>query len=352
MAEIPKIVSRRLHAIAATESHPDPNLLGAFVEKALAMPERVQVLQHLSRCKNCREIVSLTAAQPGIADVVSVVPVRAGWRTWPVLRWGVAVACLVVVGAVVTFHPQGSRRIAASISEGKPGSQLSVSTPAKNADDASPAATPVEIADAGAGAHLHEMVPGRAKPAESHGAEKEIGGSDDIAAPASAANAAVIPLVSTNTAPRWTLSADGALQRSRDSGRTWQSVPVPSQTKLRALAANGLNIWVGGEAGALYHSSDSGRHWTQVRPVVNGEALTADIIGVEFPDALHGKLTLSDPAAQAVNRNWQPGQTLPQYNFPADSSAENVEVQKTPAPALFHEQTWTTADAGQTWQKQ
>jgi len=71
-----------------------------------------------------------------------------------------------------------------------------------------------------------------------------------------------------------------------------------------------LDIWVGGSAGALFHSSDAGEHWTQVRPIANGEALEDDIVGVEFTDTLHGKLT---------------------------SSAE---------------ETWITADAGQTWQKQ
>jgi photosystem II stability/assembly factor-like uncharacterized protein len=117
-------------------------------------------------------------------------------------------------------------------------------------------------------------------------------------------------LVLENLIPRWTLSSDGTLQRSLDSGMTWETIPVSSQTIFRALAANGLNIWVGGAAGALFHSSDAGEHWTQVRPMVNGETLVDDIIGVEFRDALHGKLT---------------------------SSIEGI---------------WITADAGQTWQKQ
>ena len=85
---------------------------------------------------------------------------------------------------------------------------------------------------------------------------------------------------------------------------------VADNTIFRALAANRLEIWVGGAAGELFHSSDAGQHWTQVRPVANGEALADDIIGVEFADTLHGKVTTS--------------------------------VQEI----------WITADAGQTWQKQ
>jgi photosystem II stability/assembly factor-like uncharacterized protein len=115
--------------------------------------------------------------------------------------------------------------------------------------------------------------------------------------------------VSTNLTPRWTLSSDGTLQRSLDSGRSWQTIPVSGKTIFQALAADGLEIWVGGSAGALFHSSDAGQRWIQVRPVANGEELGDDIIGVEFADPLHGKLTTS-----------------------------NAE-------------TWTTADAGQTWHR-
>jgi len=122
-----------------------------------------------------------------------------------------------------------------------------------------------------------------------------------------AMNKAAYP--STVLVPRWTLTSDGTLQRSLDSGATWEAVSVPRQATLRALAANGLDIWVGGSNGALYHSSDAGQHWTQVHPIANGEPLSADIIGVEFTDLQHGTLTTSA------------------------------------------KETWVTADAGQSWLK-
>jgi hypothetical protein len=352
MAEIPKIVGQRLQGIARLGDHPDPNLLSAFVERSLGKREQVQVLGHLSQCASCREVVSLSATQPGIADVVSVVPVSPGWLSWPVLRWGAVVACVMVVGAVVTLRQkQEAPQIAATIAEGKPAAETQLPVPnstiekkvaslqvptaeaktafvakqtasRKKAITANPAdgnyaaaaSSPVEMADARAGSPFAEMVPGRAKdaPAESQDAqeEKAIGGTlarKRSMVSAGAASSAILP---ANLAPRWTLSSDGTLQRSLDSGRTWQTIPVSSQTLFRALAANGLDIWVGGAAGALFHSSDAGQRWTQVRPVVDGEALEDDIIGVEFTDTLHGKLTSS------------------------------------------MEETWITADAGQTWQKQ
>jgi len=108
--------------------------------------------------------------------------------------------------------------------------------------------------------------------------------------------------------PRWTLSSDGTLQRSFDAGKTWATIPVAGNSVFRALAAVGANIWVGGSGGSLYRSADAGEHWLKVSPASSGKVLTADIIGVEFTDANHGKLTTAD------------------------------------------EQIWTTADAGQTWQ--
>ena len=175
---------------------------------------------------------------------------------------------------------------------------------------------PVEMADARTASPFTEVVPGRAKAAIA-------GPRDGEAAPATggpannnngmnAANETFFPddLAAETLAPRWTLSWDGVLQRSLDSGRTWQTVPVASHLILRALAANGLDIWVGGKAGALFHSSDAGQHWAQVLPITDGQPFVGDIVGVEFSDPLHGKLTSS-----------------------------NHEI-------------WITSDAGQTWQKQ
>lgn len=113
-----------------------------------------------------------------------------------------------------------------------------------------------------------------------------------------------------NNLPRWTLSAGGALQRSLDSGKTWEKIPVASNVVFRALAANDSDIWVGGAAGALYHSSDAGQHWIRITPVADGKSLSADIVTVEFSDPRHGKLS-------TANR-----------------------------------ETWTTSDAGETWQRQ
>ena len=147
--------------------------------------------------------------------------------------------------------------------------------------------------------------------------------------------------------PRWTISSTGGLQRSFDQGQTWQDVdvnpnagfgqsddyatsvkilpyPPPKEARankkdlqhpaalyvLRAVAANGPEVWVGYTQGLLLHSVDVGAHWAYVWPVAGGVNLTGDIVALEFADAEHGKVTTS-----------------------------TGEI-------------WITSDDGQTWQKQ
>jgi len=65
MAEVSRNVHERLGQQAAGE-HPDANLLSAFAEHSLTEPERMQVLDHLSRCAECREVAAL--ALPAVEE--------------------------------------------------------------------------------------------------------------------------------------------------------------------------------------------------------------------------------------------------------------------------------------------
>jgi hypothetical protein len=139
------------------------------------------------------------------------------------------------------------------------------------------------------------------------------------------------------TSPLWSIRPPGVLQRSFDGGNTWKSVnPAESSgvTGLgqarenakpdaainparinsvapifHAVAVTGVEVWVGGSAGVLYHTPD-GNHWTRVLPSTAAATLTSDIFGIQFTDSQHGKISTS-----------------------------TGEV-------------WTTADDGQSWQKQ
>lgn len=147
--------------------------------------------------------------------------------------------------------------------------------------------------------------------------------------------------------PRWTINSAGGLQRSFDRGKTWQDVdvaanaapaaefkmaaraktapvqPTPAQPTddekktlrlsappplFRAVTAIGSDVWAGGSSGALYHSFDAGNHWNRVMPAFAGSTLTADVVGLEFSDAQHGRVTTSTGEVWMTSDNgltWQ-----------------------------------------------
>jgi hypothetical protein len=416
MEHLPKIVQQRLQATAKAGVHPDPDLLAAFAEKSLSERERVQVLQHLGQCTDCRNVVSL--AMPEIV-APSTISVQSRWLSGPVLRWGALAACALVVTAAVTLRHERRQSVEPVVAEKAPASAPSPAVTLESRASNQPAQklaakivppSPFQSdrdfetagklakqrADAGvrsaAGAagiggleagrlesHQREnnqllaetrganqltndrlakadalksedkplasamgqlAAPVPSAPAEPKSKRAEIeeqakernenlGGaakassevvtveaqstsvetaqatpartkdeSDKKAQKAGTAGLKELPLAGRNVdnrrsnraMPSWTLSADGALQRSFDSGKNWQTIPVASRVVFRALAANDSDIWVGGPGGALYHSSDAGQDWTQIKPVADGKPLTGNITRIEFTDAQHGKL--------------------------------------------------------------
>jgi hypothetical protein len=113
MEQLPNIVRERLKAQAGGD-HPDADLLTAFAERALPEQERSRVLTHLSRCADCRDVVAL--AVPPVTDSVSLDTARpVPWFQWKVLRWGAAVACVVIVGSAVLLKREAMAPKSASV---------------------------------------------------------------------------------------------------------------------------------------------------------------------------------------------------------------------------------------------
>ena len=94
--------------------------------------------------------------------------------------------------------------------------------------------------------------------------------------------------------PRWTISAEGALERSLDGGKTWQKVLIADGAVFRALSILGAHIWVGGKQAALYHSEDSGQTWTKVTPIAGDTKLNLDISHVEFSEPTKGTVSTTN----------------------------------------------------------
>jgi hypothetical protein len=481
MQDVPKIVKERLKVAAtAAPNHPDADVLAAFSERLLSEADRAIVLEHLSRCGECRDVVALALPAEEVSTVVMPSPSR-GWA-WPALRWGLVAAGVVVVGAVgIVQYRQHDRSMTASqpvpVSLGvkearnEPPASLAATEPAKKqestasapaaqaapagkvslaamqprgAEQVSPAraespagsgrglaggigfgqnvhthgprmnwsqnngmqnnaaqnnaaapapppfarqqargemtanqvavrqsvpavsqtvtvevasAAPVQTAAANQVAVAGELAPqaqaspqpnydegkvSRSKPAEPPTPNAFHGDAASTTAevPLNGRNFSQLVTLSAGSSPIWSISAAGGLQRSLDQGQTWRDVDVnetvPALSKpalnksvggptsdarvkvaaagplmiFRAVAANGPDVWAGGSGSRLYHSADAGAHWSRIAPSTADATLTGDVIRLDFPNAAHGTVSTS-----------------------------TGEI-------------WTTANGGQSWQKQ
>jgi len=98
MEHVPKIVGERLRA-AGVQEHPDAAVLTAFSERSLPTQERNSVMEHLSRCADCREIVSLALPEEPVSEMRPQ-PRSGTWLTWPALRWGLVAAGIVAIASL------------------------------------------------------------------------------------------------------------------------------------------------------------------------------------------------------------------------------------------------------------
>jgi len=421
-ADVAATISGKANPGAAQVSqtaHPDANLLSAFVEQSLTTDERSQVVEHLSRCSECRDLVALSLPELQPAEIIThlVADRRPFWSGK--LAWGAVAASFVVVGAAVLLQYQAKMppataelssysksapsaprqeesiadkdevvgnvaqtrtsndKLAAKVAppsstvkedrelakkfpaqqrnagliaskektnaalpsaeadrREQPGNQNALSAPAPRPRKAeAQLATPPTVAESKAPAEngpaptkvpAASATPNAAVDAVVSSAR--VGGNITAAAqasadaapqngPASAQQTTVEvqgenPKVQTESSTasggqlettlakshnvprfRWTLSSGGAVLRSANRGRTWQSVPLHDNANFRALTSVGADVWVGGAHGTLYHSADSGNTWQRLNPAANGSPLIDDIVALDFKDAQQGRLT-------------------------------------------------------------
>jgi hypothetical protein len=290
------------------EAHPTADVLTAFAEARLASGERKQVLTHLAVCRECREVVALTAGD------LPLKPVEKETRNrWWNLRWATALAAACVVGLVIwhstSLPPVAPKPVtpvqptepAAKPETPKPGEPAALTTARPNVQrrlDMRPAAqSPSTPRAAAATTDLSDPPPPTVD-------ERAKSGQDTLitvpllealkAAPHPTLPAQTMAFQKVRPIPMkafaamarrqslWSIApSSGLLQKSDDGGRTWTVIPVSGRANFLALSVSGQDIWAGGEDGALFHSTDDGFAWKEVPVTDGGEQLKESIIGIE-----------------------------------------------------------------------
>ena len=97
-----------MNSTAQPDFHPDAESLNAFVEQALAEPERLQILRHIASCNRCRQVIFL--AQEAASGEESTAPAATPtfhpvrhWTSWR-LAWVPAAALAAIVTLAIFLH--------------------------------------------------------------------------------------------------------------------------------------------------------------------------------------------------------------------------------------------------------
>jgi hypothetical protein len=123
--------------------------------------------------------------------------------------------------------------------------------------------------------------------------------------------------------------AGGVLQRSLDSGQSWQDA-LHADHPLLCYASHNEDVWTGGQAGTLFHSANSGVTWVQVQPSIKARQLSSDITHIEVRnDDLRGE-SYGNVRDELRNNARGPAEIL--------LSTSNNEI-------------WSSTDGGKTWAK-
>jgi hypothetical protein len=315
MQSVPKFALRRLRmAEAVAESHLDANVLAAFAEQNLADRERADVMKHLAACRECREVIAIALPEAELPATYAV-RVNRGVFGWPVLRWGSLAAGILIVasvGVVLVQHQHSTSNVASvqktangSVSGGQSSLKNSMSQDGSAMQAAGVGApsssqqeggNPASVTESNPARHRAPIAP-RARQTETELTAENIPPSlihKHSSLQKDSAVESVPGSVSAPTMqiPRWLVTPAGALQRSMDAGKSWETVnpaldaPLParadSQLVFLVVASKGLEVWTACSGGLLFASTDGGNRWSLTTPSSDDAKLTGDVTRIEF----------------------------------------------------------------------
>jgi len=84
----------------------------------------------------------------------------------------------------------------------------------------------------------------------------------------------------------WVITG-GILQRSPDSGQSWQDA-LRADRPLLCYVSHDEDVWAGGLAGTLFHSADGGVTWVQVQPSIKAQQLSSDVTHIDVRGNVRG----------------------------------------------------------------
>jgi hypothetical protein len=340
MAELSKFVKSRLaqQSSGGQADHPDANLLAAFAEQTLLERERAAVSAHLAQCADCRESLALVSTAQPVAERAAPAPKRRWIVEWRWVGAAAAACCVIAVAlqyrvqppAVETRNNTVAPPVAAAPAPlpGQPVQQvasapklkaehlkkvLQLPPPPTVAQEQSP---PIVMRQVEASAPERSPAAVMIRPLEPKALRAETADAirlqkDIIATQAQSglrpqANAFTQGMIarapvtaartvsgvseptvlwSINASPANSGKAHGVVERSLDSGRTWEVAPLAADVSFRAVASAGTHVWAGGTNGALFHSRDGGAHWEQITVADDGFKLTGTIVNIDARDA-------------------------------------------------------------------
>jgi hypothetical protein len=104
MQDFAKLLRYRLGAKPEPQIHPDADLLSAYAEQALPASERLQIVEHLSACGACRELVALSLPMLEEHPVAWTPARKSGFWTLG-FRWAAVAATVAIAGTLAVEKP-------------------------------------------------------------------------------------------------------------------------------------------------------------------------------------------------------------------------------------------------------
>jgi len=336
--------------------HPDADLLSAFVEQALPLHEREEMLTHLAVCPDCREVVALSLPEQLIPATPTVVLSPKSWfKRWSFVWVPAAVfatfAIAFINSRIAENHRNADSRFEISVvqppeqaaarsqapvpTRPAPPNPLVKSAPAKPASSSvGSAVTGQAVADLPVdGRNLTAMAPLAPATSNSLAAKKESAPSAESASAApqpftanhadgaaaggplrhsqppfspaapstAAANAINAP---APTPPAVQVNSAGANLTPLNSAGNFTiqaQAPqflLPSNLPVLSTVSNGPQMLAIDSQNALFVSKDAGRHWEAVKSQWPGHAVRVSLVSTSNRPALDAAASASTFAAR------------------------------------------------------